>query len=40
MGKRLIRSILLLDNLKVEKIICDNPGELDKTSFDSVFKNI
>jgi len=40
MGKRLIRSILLLNNLKIEKIILDNPGELDKTSFDSVFKNI
>ena len=40
MGDRLIRSILLSKNLKVTKLIQDNPGELDKTSFESVLKTI
>ena len=40
MGDRLIRSILLSKNLKVTKLIQDKPGELDKTSFESVLKTI
>ena len=40
MGNRLIRSIIYSKNLKVTKLINDNPGELDKTSFESVLKTI
>ncbi len=40
MGNRLIRSIILSKNLKITKLIRDNPGELDRTSFDSVLKTI
>ena len=40
MGNRLIRSIILVDNLKVDKIILDDPGQLDKTSYESIVKTI
>ena len=40
MGNRLIRSVLLIDNLFITKIIYDDPGELDKTSFESVLNTI
>ena len=40
MGNRLIRTVILTKNLKVTKLIQDNPGELDKTSFDSILKTI
>ena len=40
MGNRLIRSIILVDNLKVTKLILDDPGQLDKTSYESVIKTI
>ena len=40
MGERLIRSVLLVDNLKIIKIICENPGKLEKTSFESILNTI
>ena len=40
MGSRLIRSVIMIDNLKVTKIILDDPGQLDKTSYDSIIKTI
>ena len=40
MGQRLIRSIILVDNLKVKKLICDEPGELKKTSYESILNHI
>ena len=40
MGNRLKRSIILIDNLKILKIIIDRPGELDKTSHNSVLNTI
>ena len=40
MGNRLIRSVLLIDNLIITKIILDDPGKLDKTSFESVLNTI
>jgi len=40
MGNRLTRSIILSKNLKVTKLIQDNLGELDKTSFESILKTI
>tara|TARA_Y100000766_G_C18518590_1_gene417730 strand:- start:156 stop:590 length:435 start_codon:yes stop_codon:yes gene_type:complete len=40
MGNRFKRSIIISKDLKVTDIICDNPSELDKTSFDSVLKTI
>ena len=40
MGDRLIRSIILIDNLKVTKIIIEQPGVLKKTNFESVFNAI
>ena len=40
MGNRLIRSVLLIDNLFITKIIYDDPGKLDKTSFESVLNTI
>ena len=40
MGERLIRSVLLVDNLKVIKIICENPGKLERTSFESILNTI
>ena len=40
MGQRLIRSIILINNLKVEKLICDKPGELKETSYESVLDSV
>ena len=40
MGNRLIRSIIMIDNLKVIKLILDDPGQLDKTSYESIVKTI
>ena len=40
MGQRLIRSVILIDNLKIVKLICDEPGELKKTSYEEILKNI
>ena len=40
MGNRLIRSIILLENLKVTKLILDDPGKLDKTSYTNITKLI
>jgi peroxiredoxin len=40
MGNRLIRSIMLIENLKVTKLILDDPGQLDKTSYESISKTI
>ena len=40
MGYRLIRSVILIKNLLITNIICDDPGELDKTRFESVLKTI
>ena len=40
MGQRLIRSVILVENLKVKKLICDERGELKKTSYESILNNI
>ena len=40
MGNRLMRSVLLIDNLFITKLIYDDPGKLDKTSFESVLNTI
>ncbi len=40
MGSRLIRSVIMIDNLKVTKLIIDEPGQLDKTSYESIIKTI
>ena len=40
MGDRLKRSIILINNSKIMKIIIDRPGELDKTTYNSVFNTI
>ena len=40
MGNRFIRSIILLENLKVIKLILDDPGKLDKTSYKNTTKLI
>ena len=40
MGQRLIRSIIIINNLKVEKLICDNPGELKDTSYEAILDSI
>mgnify|MGYP005654833477 FL=1 len=40
MGHRLIRSVILIDNLKISKLICDEPGELKKTSYKEILQNI
>ena len=40
MGSRLIRSIIMIDNLKVIKLILDDPGQLNKTSYESIVKTI
>ena len=40
MGNRLIRSVILVNNLKVEKLICDKPGELEKTSYEAILDSI
>ena len=40
MGNRLIRSVLLVNNLMISKLIFDEPGKLEKTSFESVLNTI
>ena len=40
MGQRLIRSIIIINNLKVEKLICDNPGDLKDTSYEAILDSI
>jgi peroxiredoxin len=40
MGNRLIRSVLLVNNLIISKLIFDDPGKLEKTSFESVLNTI
>ena len=40
MGERLIRSVILLESLKVIKIITEDPGEFKKTSFEEILKVI
>ena len=40
MGNRLVRSVLLIDNLIITKLILDDPGKLDKTSFESILNTI
>ena len=40
MGQRLIRSIILINDLKVEKLICDKPDELKETSYEAILENI
>ena len=40
MGNRLVRSVLLIDNLIITKIILDDSGKIDKTSFESVLNTI
>ena len=40
MGQRLIRSVILIDNLKISRLICDEPGELKKTSYEEILQNI
>ena len=40
MGERLIRSVILLENLEVIKIITEDPGEFKKTGFDEILKII
>ena len=40
MGERLIRSVILLEDLEVIKIITEDPGEFKKTSYDEILKVI
>lgn len=40
MGNRLIRSVLLVNNLIISKLILDEPGKLEKTSFESILNTI
>ena len=40
MGNRLIRSVILIENLEVTKLILDDPGKLDKTSYENIAKII
>ena len=40
MGNRLIRSVLLVNNLMISKLIFDEPGKLEETSFESVLNTI
>tara|TARA_B100000674_G_C37884046_1_gene935755 strand:- start:825 stop:1304 length:480 start_codon:yes stop_codon:yes gene_type:complete len=40
MGDRLIRSVLLIENLIISKLICEDPGVLQKTSFQSILNTI
>jgi len=40
MGNRLIRSVILIENLKITKLILDDPGKLDKTSYENIAKII
>ena len=40
MGTRLIRSVILLENLKIIKMITEDPGEFKKTSFEAILDSI
>ena len=40
MGVRLIRSIILIENLKITKLILDEPGKLEKSSYENIIKVI
>ena len=40
MGQRFIRSIVIIDNLKVEKLICEKPGEFKETSYEAILESI
>jgi len=40
MGNRLIRSVLLVNNLIISKVILDEPGKIEKTSFESILNTI
>ena len=40
MGNRLIRSVILIENLEVTKLIYDDPGKLDKTNYENIAKII
>ena len=40
MGNRLMRSVILVENLEVTKLILDDPGKLDKTSYENIAKII
>ena len=40
MGNRLIRSVFLVNNLMISKLIFDEPGKLEKTNFESVLNTI
>ena len=40
MGTRLIRSVILLENLQVIKMITEDPGEFKKTSFEAILNSI
>ena len=40
MGQRLMRSIIILENLIIKKLIIDQHGELKKTSYEEILKNI
>ena len=36
MGNRLIRSVILIEDLKITKLILDDPGKLEKTSYENI----
>ena len=40
MGQRFIRSIVIINNLKVEKLICEKLGELKETSYEAILESI
>ena len=40
MGDRLIRSVILVNNLKIEKFFFDKPGELKETSFENISSSL
>ena len=40
MGQRLMRSIIILENLIIKKLIIEQQGELKKTSYEEILKNI
>ena len=40
MGTRLVRSVILLENLEVIKMITEDPGEFKKTSFEAILSSI
>ena len=40
MGTRLVRSVILLENLEVIEMITEDPGEFKKTSFEAILRSI